>query len=48
MQLHNPGQSVLLWFLSINTGLVEDIATGSAAGPMAVYMVQYSLAKLNE
>jgi PhzF family phenazine biosynthesis protein len=28
-----------------NAGLVEDVATGSAAGPTAAYLVRYGLAK---
>jgi PhzF family phenazine biosynthesis protein len=31
-----------------NAGLVEDIATGSAAGPAGVYLVEHNLAQYNE
>jgi trans-2,3-dihydro-3-hydroxyanthranilate isomerase len=48
MQLHNPGQSIPLWLLSINAGLVKDIATGSAAGPIGAWLVDNNLAKENQ
>jgi trans-2,3-dihydro-3-hydroxyanthranilate isomerase len=31
-----------------NAGLVEDIATGSAAGPAGVYLIEHNLAQYNE
>jgi PhzF family phenazine biosynthesis protein len=31
-----------------NAGLVEDVATGSAAGPAGVYLVKHNLAQYNE
>ena len=31
-----------------NNGIVEDIATGSAAGPLCAYLVKHGLKKSNE